>query len=104
MNGIYANLSKGDFWNLHESLFQMRPNNAMFEESLNFSNFFSDAKSVQTSTGRKKNCSTLGRGKFGFLDSPKVILTENQIKTRIYPISGLPQKFSSGHWINQKNK
>ena len=93
-----ANLSKGHFWNLHEIFFQMRPNNAMFEEFLNFNNFFSDVKSVRTSTGRKKNCSTLGMGNFGFLDSPKVILTENQIKTHIYPMSGLPQKFSSGHW------
>ena len=76
----------------------MRPNNAMFEECLNFNDFFSDAKSVRTSTGRKKYCSTLGRGNFGFLDSPKVILTKNQIKTHIYLMSGLPQKFSSGHW------
>ena len=83
--------------------FQMRPNNAMFEEFLNFNNFFSDAKSVRTSTGRKKNCSILGRGNFGFLDSPKVILTENQIKTHIYPMSGLPQKFSSGHWTIREN-
>ena len=63
----------------------MRPNNAMFEEFLNFNNFFSDPKSARTSTDRKKNCSTLGWGNFGFLDSPKVILTENQIKTPYIP-------------------
>ena len=88
MSSKHTNLSKSDFWNLHKIIFQMRPNNAMFEVFLNFENFFSDAKSVQTSTARKKNCSTLERGNFGFLESPLTLLTENQIKTHIYPVSG----------------
>ena len=55
----------------------MRQNNAMFEVFLNFENFFADAKSVQTSAARKKNCSTLGKGNFGFLESPWTLLTES---------------------------
>ena len=103
MSSIYANLSKGHFWNLHEIFFQMRSNNAMFEEYLNFNIFFLTRKVSELQRAVKKNCSTLGRGNFGFLNSPKVILTENQIKTHIYPMSGLPQKFSSGHWTIREN-
>ena len=60
MKSIYANLRKGDFWNLHKIIFQMRPNNGMFEVFLNFEDFFADGKSFETSTAHKKSAQHLG--------------------------------------------